>query len=518
MMLIDNEKFIGLLVENTGIEQEKVEKYLEELVNDIKTAFEEGDGYEVEGFGVFSKLGASVIFIPSEELETEINYKYVGMEAIELPGSTSEKVEVEEENPLQGILDGDKSEESDDPFADLIGEDDDSDLDEEEKTENVFSSTDEDVENEDALNEFIGNNDDATASEQSEEEIEMPGPDKWGIDAHKEEDHEDAFSGLFGGSPKEKDTTSEEEDIFDPDEEEVDQKETAKKEDEIDFSALEDETSEDEDFDDPFMDLEDEDDSDNDKVEDFVPVVTNVSSEKKSKEKDKKKEEAPVKSEEKKSKKIKPPKDKSKSSPVLLYLVLALVIVAGSGYLLAYFGVVNIQGITPTNNNSVAQVTPPPTNNNQSQPVIPEETVANNESLEKRADLESPQNTNPDDMETDIAPKIADEKSPGNGGIITPTSVQAGAEPYGLTGTATETGNNGYTIVLYTLSIKNSADAQFEKLSKDGYRVIIKERPSNTYGVLYRVSIGQFKSLAAAAMAAEKVDPDILGNYIITKI
>ncbi|HAW78255.1 MAG TPA: hypothetical protein DCX27_00070, partial [Balneola sp.] len=82
-MLIDNEKFIALLSDNSGIEKEKVEKYLEELISEMKTSFDEGEGYEVEGFGIFSKLGSNILFIPSEELETEINYKYVGMEPIE---------------------------------------------------------------------------------------------------------------------------------------------------------------------------------------------------------------------------------------------------------------------------------------------------------------------------------------------------------------------------------------------------------------------------------------------------
>ncbi|HAW82038.1 MAG TPA: hypothetical protein DCX27_21460 [Balneola sp.] len=121
-------------------------------------------------------------------------------------------------------------------------------------------------------------------------------------------------------------------------------------------------------------------------------------------------------------------------------------------------------------------------------------------------------------QDNDIAPLVADEKAPGEVGIITPLNGEENAEPYGLNGTATTAGNNGYTIVLYTLSRKSGADAQFEKLSGDGFRVIIKEKPSTEFGTLYRVSIGQFRTLAYAAIAAEKVDAQILGNYIITKI
>lgn len=545
-MLIDNEKFVGLLVENSGIEKEKVEKYLEELINDIKSSFDEGEGYELEGFGIFSKLGANVLFIPSEELETEINYKYVGMEPIELPSGTSEDVKDENEeeqevNPIQGILDGEaevEPEDDDDPFAGLIGDDDPDDEDIETAVEEEIESeekedADEELESEPepegegtealetSLDNIFGTNDEELSEEEKEEEKEAPGPDKWGIDAHKEDDQEDAFSGLMGDSASQDEELIDEDDIFTSDETSED---ASDEKEEIDFSALENDSS-DEDFDDPFEDLEDKDEPEE---EDFIPVVTNVASEKTSKDEEKK-----DKTLEKEEKKIKPKssRDRNQRTPVFLYLVLALIILGGSGYLLAYFGVVNIQGITPKSNTQVAQVKPP----SNSEEVTPESTVPgqteqdvvlppNEENLPdiedgnaKPADSEI-KTEEPEERSGDLAPLIADEKSPDNNGIITPVDIQGGAEAYGLLGTATEAGNNGYTIVLYTLSKRSGADAQFEKLSKDGYRVIIKERPSDTYGVLYRVSIGQFKSLADAAVAAEKVDQGILGNYIITKI
>src|SRR6056297_1070784 len=83
-MLIDHSKLIELLVETSGIDKEKVENQLEELVGEINEAIDEGEAYEVDGFGVFSAIGNNVVFIPADELATEINYKYVGMEAIEM--------------------------------------------------------------------------------------------------------------------------------------------------------------------------------------------------------------------------------------------------------------------------------------------------------------------------------------------------------------------------------------------------------------------------------------------------
>lgn len=584
-MLIDNEKFIALLADNSGIEKEKVEKYLEELISEMKASFDEGEGYEVEGFGIFSKLGSNILFIPSDELETEVNYKYVGMEPIELPGGAqqqeTEAPEEEEENPIQGILDGGETEEYEDPFAELFNEAEEhekagqeqtekGDLSEEEieavveeeieseDTEEITSEeTDKEEEPEEALEDTLK---DIFGSDETEEETETeeepepeeesaPGPEKWGIDAHKEEEQEGAFSGLLGDTADEPELIDED-DIFATEEEITAEEELSEtderlqqeedetkeeKDEEIDFSALEDDSS-DEDFDDPFDELIEEDDD-----EDFVPVVTNVSSGKASKtEVDEDQKEEQEEKTEKKSRTPKSPRDRKKSSPVFLYMILALVLLGGTGYLLAYFGVVNIEGITPSSaSTQVAQNTPPvtqpestPPQTSQSEEEEPirdvPEIEANSENTPDEAEentgniseseSEATDDVTTQDQENDIAPLVADEKAPGDGGIISPVNIQEQAEVYGLKGTATEAGNNGYTIVLYTLSRKSGADAQFEKLSKDGFRVIIKENPSQEFGVLYRVSIGQFESLADAAIAAEKVDSEILGNYIITKI
>lgn len=584
-MLIDNEKFIALLADNSGIEKEKVEKYLEELISEMKSSFDEGEGYEVEGFGIFSKLGSNILFIPSDELETEINYKYVGMEPIELPGGAQqqepEEPEEEDENPIQGILDGGKTEETEeyeDPFAELFNEAEEHEKAEKEQAEKgdlseeeIEAVVEEEIESEDieeiiteepekedepeealedTLKDIFGSDETETEEEEPEpEEESAPGPENWGIDAHKEEEQEGAFSGLLGDAEEEPELIDEddifaseeeitsEEDVFET-EEELQQEENVPEEEteeEIDFSALGDDDS-DQDFDDPFNELIEEDDD-----EDFVPVVTNVSSGKASKkEAGEEENEDEDEKTEKKSRTPKSPRDRKQSSPVFLYMILALILLGGTGYLLAYFGVVNIEGITPSSaSTQVAQSNPPATqpestpsqtaDTEEEQPVKEVQEVetssksAANETEENNGSSSDPESEiteeeTPQNQENDIAPLVADEKAPGDGGIISPVNIQAETEVYGLNGTATEAGNNGYTIVLYTLSRKSGADTQFEKLSKEGFRVIIKEKPSQEFGRLYRVSIGQFESLADAAIAAEKVDSEILGNYIITKI
>src|SRR5690554_3432931 len=98
-MHIDHAKLVELISEASGIEPENVEKQLSELIQEIQNALKEGDAYEVEGFGIFSGLGNNIIFIPSDELSTEINYKYVGMEPIELdtPAPEPDKTEAEDQ-------------------------------------------------------------------------------------------------------------------------------------------------------------------------------------------------------------------------------------------------------------------------------------------------------------------------------------------------------------------------------------------------------------------------------------
>lgn len=83
-MHIDHQQLLDLLAEASGLDAETTEKQLNELIADIKQSLSDDEAYEIEGFGIFSSLGNRIMFIPSKELETEINFKYVGMEPIEL--------------------------------------------------------------------------------------------------------------------------------------------------------------------------------------------------------------------------------------------------------------------------------------------------------------------------------------------------------------------------------------------------------------------------------------------------
>lgn len=91
-MKINRNKLIELLTEKTTMEAEEIESQLTELISRIREASEKGKALEIRGFGMFyiSEEG-ELKFDPSDELETEINFKYAGMDPVEVKKSRKEK-------------------------------------------------------------------------------------------------------------------------------------------------------------------------------------------------------------------------------------------------------------------------------------------------------------------------------------------------------------------------------------------------------------------------------------------
>ncbi|MEX0769733.1 MAG: SPOR domain-containing protein [Balneolaceae bacterium] len=90
-MKINRDKLIELLTEKTTMEAEEIETQLTELISRIRDAAEKGKALEIKGFGMFyiSEEG-ELKFDSSDELETEINFKYAGMDPVELKKSRKE--------------------------------------------------------------------------------------------------------------------------------------------------------------------------------------------------------------------------------------------------------------------------------------------------------------------------------------------------------------------------------------------------------------------------------------------
>lgn len=548
-MHIDHNQFLELLIETSGIGREKVEKQILELIGEINQAVEDGEAYEIEGFGIFSGIGNRILFIPSKELETEINFKYVGMEPIELEEGQVKKEKKAEEDPFLDLqeLDAEPSSKRD-PFAGLVEDFEDdtpgpeewgieahkeddtgankllSSLMGEEAPETEEESSFDDIFGEDAAPEEEKEESgvtglDAELSSLMSEEASVISADEIGagildddfsdIFGDEESDNEEESESLELESPEEElaEEESEETEILDEaldelvtEAEEEGEKEETEQEmvsDDVVEEKPEEEIDLDE-FDDPFLDLEQELSEEQETIsEDIIPVITNISS---GVETVKKEEEEPK---EQKKEKPKTPKKEPQPAPVWLWLLLVLVLITGTTIGLGYFSVINIPGITPqvaSNTNTV--VTPPVTppaeqENTEEQPVTiePEEVNAT-------------QTPSPQEQEALAEVPVSNTTEP----------VPSDQNKYGMKGVVNEAANDGYTIVLYSLSVEANAFAKQQELTSEDYRALVTPIASERYGTLWRVSIGQFASLTDAAIASEDMDAKFKQSYFIKRI
>ena len=84
-MKIDKKKLIELLIDKTGMDRKEVEAQMDQLIDRILDASERGKALEINEFGLFYfDQNNELKFEPSEELSTEISFKYAGMKPVEL--------------------------------------------------------------------------------------------------------------------------------------------------------------------------------------------------------------------------------------------------------------------------------------------------------------------------------------------------------------------------------------------------------------------------------------------------
>ncbi len=564
-MHLDTNQFLELVVEASGLDREKVEKQLAELIKEIRQAVTDQDAYEIEGFGIFSGIGNRIMFIPSKELETEINFKYVGMEPIELDDAASALIEEDEEET--------------DPFAGL-------EMEEKVADSSTFEGLIDDL---DQLNSEI---DEKSGHDPVGDEEETPGPDAWGVEAHKEDESADrlfaslmgqeyeppvneeegieekaefdGFGDVFGEDQENEDTVisgdnlqeelsslmgdqdevenpqvvsedilnagleDDDEDPFlelDAQEEPVEEEQEAVEEESDEQEVLaEDEIEEeteieeevdpeasileqledDPDFDDPFEITEEAELSDS--QEEIIPVITNLSSRPKTEQSEtiQEKEEKPKK-EKKKTPEKKPNQE---PAPLWLWIVLMLVVTGSAVFALGYFNIVTIPYITPQQATNTAPVQNPASVQNTTPAVSQQPQPQTPPPMEVSTETEEPVTEEP---EQEVVTEVPVQQE-------APVQRFDGDVKYGLNGLPSEAGNDGYTIVIYSLSNQQNAINEHQSLMEDGYRALLTSFQSEQYGTLWRVSIGQFASLYDAAVAAEDILDVIPENYFIKKI
>lgn len=102
-MKINKTELIEILSIKTGLEKEEVEDQLKELIKRIKDAASRGKALEIKGFGIFYFDDAKNLrFDPADSFRTEVNFKYAGMEPVEVkpPRDTSVDTTDPEEVPI----------------------------------------------------------------------------------------------------------------------------------------------------------------------------------------------------------------------------------------------------------------------------------------------------------------------------------------------------------------------------------------------------------------------------------
>ena len=548
-MKIDNKKFIELLVEATGQDEEKVTKQLGELITEINDSLAQGDAYEIEGFGIFTKFGANLSFLPSSELETEINYKYAGMKPLELEDEVSLP---EEEAPKEPVSSGGSN-----PFAGLIDDEDIEEMDKMDASQSEESDESDELEEvEDEVDDFITE----ITSEDSEEE-EAPGPDKWGIDTYKDDNAENVFGALLGDDDAEtietneieeteEDITSDELESEDHDTEEESVSDEIEDLDENPFEEISFDDLEAGNVEDSEETASEEDTSSEEKSNDdapIIPVITNVSSDLPDPDEDPFEmvddlEEDLGDEKDKKKKKG----DAQKASPLLLAIVI-IVSFGGIGYVAISFGFLNIDSIPFFGNKQEEQqvvMLPARPQNNANEAVAvdngdsgaPGQPVAVDNSDDGRPGV-----TNPAEQQETTPPppppaqeqvvqeeQLSEQPEEQTTQTVVQEQTQVSDEPtysepinendLGIYGQAQTEMSGVYTVVLYSLTKESNALAKIAELEQAGLKARLTTYPSSTYGTIWRVNIGHFRTLADASIAIYDLGAPYSDDFFITKL
>ena len=102
-MKIDKQKLVELLVQKTSMGEEEVKSQLDQLIERIIDAAKRGKALEIREFGLFYfDEDGELKFDPSDELSTEISFKYAGMKPVELkPERDTTFPEAEEDDDFE---------------------------------------------------------------------------------------------------------------------------------------------------------------------------------------------------------------------------------------------------------------------------------------------------------------------------------------------------------------------------------------------------------------------------------
>ena len=563
-MTIDKQMLIDLWAEQANLEKEDAEQKFDDLIAEINSQTNDGKNFEWPGLGEFYQQDGKLQFEPTEELQTEVNYKYVGMQPIEVVEAYKDIPEHTEDEEQEKTA-ADESTSGEDKEHDLIPESPlsgdlsglSSDKDETESTmdEQKYENMKKDSESPD--------------EEDAGEKTEDKAPSETGREMDDESSGDDTSTGTDNDEAAEgetdKTTTNPIEEAIKADEEHSPfaylenslgpapeelkefegEKVPGESDDELErnLETTPDETKKEEKVE-SGADVDAEADKDDSKAgkkttekagkkEEQKPVSKSAGKESKKgtpKEKSKpkvkagKRQSGRAKTKQKKKavspkpKKVK--KSRDKKAPVATLLIIFVLIIAGGGYAWMYMNRSNEMnsgneggqpsvvmqndegsGGNTTSNNGGDEI------NDHSNSGADNEQPAD-ESMKApvpAADSGAQENPAEQNGTTEV----------GNNG--TGQAESGGEHIYGLHGDVNSDANDGYTIVIFSLS--NGANARNIKnqLEADGLRVLLKEMRLSGKDI-WRVSLGQFKSREEARKAAKTLDEPYKSKHFIRSI
>lgn len=393
-MKIDKQKLVKLLVNKTGMEKKEVEDQLDQLIERILDAAKKGKALEIKDFGLFYFDETEELkFEPSDELSTEISFKYAGMKPVEIQPDRDNAFTVDDESDV----------------------------------DDIFGISDEDDSPSNSFENEISNESDILPIDQEN------------IHTSDQHDNED-----------------------DPDHAKTE------KSDDDDFDFLTD-------------------------TPDFKPPQKPAPKTTEKKEKDKT---IPSKTGTKHTL-------KRRKNNTIIWLIAAVILIGLAGAAVFYLWMPHTAA--PLQEQQVV-VTP------QAQPGTQDLTeidVPNGITETEGTETETEQEPVPDiivETEPVPIPETADD-----------LAIPAGQDSYGLTGVFNPETENSYSIVLHSFTDENTARNAAQQLYLEGYRTTVTARTvSNDY--MWRVSVGQFETLADAQLAANRLPAPYNTQHFIHRI
>jgi hypothetical protein len=117
-----HEDLVSLLASSMKIDSESAEKTLSDWVESLKKSLDDNGSCRIPGLGTFDLKNGILSFTPDEELAIEVNYKYAGMDEIEIQPAYAPRSDPKKDDVSSGDISPDEPEITDE--TELTGEED----------------------------------------------------------------------------------------------------------------------------------------------------------------------------------------------------------------------------------------------------------------------------------------------------------------------------------------------------------------------------------------------------------